>query len=57
MNEIDHEDEAMARFVKERDLLLCALVEISNTDSRYGVHMQETASAAVRQFLESQVTT
>lgn len=57
MNDIDREAMTLTQLVRERNELLAALQQIASTDSRYGVHMQETAAAAVLKFLESLVTT
>lgn len=47
--------QAFQEVAAERDVLLAALQEIANTDSRYGEQMREAANAAVVQILESRV--
>ena len=43
------------QILAERDLLWRVIQQIAATDSRYGVHMQETASDTVRQILEDRI--
>ncbi len=47
--------QAFAAVTAERDLLLAALQEIANTDSRYGERMRDAAAQALEQLLEARV--
>ena len=46
---------AVSDLITERDMLLAAIERIADTDSRYGLEMQEVASDVIGRLLEHRV--
>ena len=46
---------AISDLITERDMLLAAIERIADTDSRYGLEMQEVASDVIGRLLEHRV--
>lgn len=46
---------AVSDLLAERDMLLAAIERIADTDSRYGLEMQEVASDVIGRLLEHRV--
>ena len=46
---------AVSDLLTERDMLLAAIERIADTDSRYGLEMQEVASDVIGRLLEHRV--
>ena len=46
---------AVSELLTERDMLLAAIERIADTDSRYGLEMQEVASDVIGRLLEHRV--
>lgn len=46
---------AVSDLLAERDMLLAAIERIADTDSRYGLEMQEVASGVIGQLLDHRI--
>ena len=46
---------AVSDLLTERDMLLAAIERIADTDSRYGLEMQEVASGVIGQLLDHRI--
>ena len=46
---------AVSDLLAERDMLLAAIERIADTDSRYGLEMQEVASDVIGRLLEHRI--
>lgn len=46
---------AVSDLLAERDMLLAAIERIADTDSRYGLEMQEVASDVIGKLLEHRI--